>query len=312
MSSAETPPAPLDHRVERIRAFSRIYTHRIGLLGERLLRSPYTLSEGRVIWELAHRGEATAAELARDLALDPGYMSRLVRRLVKTGDVVRAPDPRDGRSSFLSLTGQGRHEFATIDAASRNELGELLKSMPDALQERLAQALDGAQAILDDDRRAEWTLRGPAPGDLGWIVRTHGRIYAEELGFDGRFEGLVAQIIADFAERHDGVGERCWIAEHLGRPVGSILAVRQSEEMAQLRCLVVDPAARGLGIGERLVAECVDFAREAGYRRMMLWTVNVLTSARRIYQGAGFELMSENPERLWGQEMVSQRWERSL
>lgn len=311
-TAADRPPdAALDHRIARIRAFSRTYTHRIGLLGERLLRSPYTLSEGRVIWELAHRGEATAADLSRDLALDPGYMSRLVRRLVKAGDVARAPDPDDGRSILLSLTGQGRHEFSTIDAASRNELAGMLAGLPDALQERLARDLDAARAILDDGR-TPWSMREPQPGDLGWIVEAHGRLYAEEHGFDGRFEGLVAGILADFARRADRDRERCWIAEHLGRPVGSIMAVRHSDEMAQLRCLIVDPAARGLGICRRLVAECVDFARGAGYRRMMLWTVDILPSARRIYEAAGFELVSETPEQLWGRALASQRWEREL
>lgn len=304
---------PLDDRIARIRAFSRSYTRRIGLLQERLLHSPYSLSEGRVIWELAHRGSATAADLARDLGLDAGYMSRLVRRLAKRGDLAKHPDPDDGRSSILSLTDAGRAGFEAIDAASRQEIAELLAPLPDSIQARLATHLDAARAVLDTagtDRT--WLLRPPSAGDLGWIVQAHGSLYAREYGFDATFEALVAEIVADFARTHDPATERCWIAERHGDNVGCVLAVRRDDVTAQLRCLIVDPSARGLGIGRRLVSTCIDFARLAGYRRMMLWTVDGLHAARHLYEEAGFALVESKPENLWGAERTSQRWDRDL
>ncbi len=304
---------PLDDRIARIRAFSRSYTRRIGLLEERLLHSPYSLSEGRVIWELAHRGSATAADLARDLGLDAGYMSRLVRRLAKRGDLAKHPDPDDGRSSILSLTEAGRAGFEAIDDASCREIAGLLDPLPDTLQERLVAHLDAARSVLDqgaDDRT--WLLRPPAPGDLGWIVRAHGALYAREYGFDATFEALVAEIVADYARTHDPATERCWIAERHGDNVGCVMAVRSDDDTAQLRCLIVDPSARGLGIGRRLVTTCIDFARDVGYRRMMLWTVDGLHAARHLYEEAGFALVESTPEVLWGEERASQRWERDL
>lgn len=319
MGEAESPKtgggdergSVLADRIARIRAFSRAYTRHIGLLQERLLRSPFTLSEGRVIWELAHRGSATAADLARDLGLDPGYVSRLVRRLEESGHLTRRPDPDDGRSSILELSDDGRAAFADIDAASRGELAELLSPLPDVVQERLAAHLDTARRVLDGTVDRSWLLRPPSPGDLGWIVQAHGELYAREHGFDRTFEALVAEIVAEFA-RADEAGQRCWIAERHGRNAGSVMVVRRDDDTAQLRCLIVDPAARGLGIGRRLVRECLDFARRAGYGRMVLWTVDILPSARRIYEAEGFVLTESTPERLWGRDLVSQQWGRDL
>jgi len=240
-------------------------------------------------------------------------MSRLVRRLHKRGDLAKSPDPDDGRGSILSLTDAGRAGFEAIDAASRQEIAELLAPLPDATQARLATHLDAARAVLDTastDRT--WMLRPPVPGDLGWIVQAHGALYAREYGFDASFEALVAEIVAAFARTHDPATERCWIAERHGQNVGCVMAVRRDADTAQLRCLIVDPSARGLGIGRRLVTTCLDFARRVGYRRMTLWTVDGLPAARHLYEEAGFALVESTPEVLWGRERVSQRWEREL
>ncbi|MEK9504780.1 bifunctional helix-turn-helix transcriptional regulator/GNAT family N-acetyltransferase [Gaopeijia maritima] len=302
----------LDDRIARVLAFFRAYDQRLGPPGPDPSADSHALSEARVIGDLAHRDDATVAGLARRLGLDPAQVGRIVRRLAELGDVARSPDPEDGRRRLLSLTGQGRHEFRTRQAATRRRVAALLEELPPTRQERLAASLDRAREVLVDEPDSEWALRGPLPGELGWIVQAHARIYTDEYGFDGRFEGLVAQIVADYSARNDVALERCWIAEHLGRPVGSVMAVRHTDDIAQLRCLIVDSAARGLGIGRRLVAECIDFARSVGYARMMLWTVDILPSARRIYEAAGFELTSETPDRLWGRDLVSQHWEREL
>lgn len=301
-----------DRRIARILAFALAYDRRIGRAGADPTIDSHALSEARVMAELAHRKDATVAGLARSLALDPAQVSRIVRHFTEVGDVARSPGADDGRRQHLSLTGQGRHEFRTRQAATRRRIAALLAELPAARQERLAHALDHARAALSAGSDSEWTLRAPAPGDLGWIVQAHARIYTSEYDFDGRFEGLVAQIVADYSARNDVERERCWIAEHLGRSVGSVMVVRHTDQTAQLRCLIVDPAARGLGIGQRLVSECIDFARSVGYTRIMLWTVDILPSARRIYEAAGFEIVSETPDRLWGRDLVSQHWEREL
>jgi len=305
----------LEDRVASVRRFSRFYTRRIGVLHEGLLGSPLSLAEGRVIWELAQRETATAAELAAELGLDPGYLSRILGGLERRDLIDRHPSERDGRQSDIALTEEGRALYATIDTKSREEVAALLGDLEDADQARLVEAFKTAERLLGQPRKPAgpaYILRPHQPGDTGWIIHRHGVLYAEEYGFDTRFEALVAQIAAAFIENFDATRERCWIAERAGAIVGSVLLVKESEEVAKLRLLYVEPWARGLGIGSRLVAECVRFARQRRYRKISLWTNDILVSARRIYQAAGFRLISEEPHRSFGRDLVGQTWELPL
>ena len=304
----------LERRVAEVRRFNRFYTRRIGVLGEGLSRSPFSLAEARVLYELAHRDDAAAAELADDLGLDPGYLSRILRRFREQGLVDRTPSGTDGRRSWLRLTPAGREAFAALDAGTRGEVGALLGGLPEDAQLRLVEAMGAVVELLGGGpaRGRTCVLRPPEAGDLGWVVWRHGVLYAREYGWDARFEALVAEIVAGFGRGHDPAREHCWIAEVDGRPVGSVFLVRQSDEVAKLRLLLVDPAARGLGIGRRLVDACVGFAREAGYRVVTLWTNDVLHAARRIYEGAGFRLEHEEPHHSFGHDLVGQTWELEL
>lgn len=304
----------LEGRVEAVRRFNRFYTRRIGVLEEGLSRSPFTLAEARVLYELAHRDPATAAWLAEELGLDPGYLSRILRRFGEAGLLERTPSATDGRQSLLRLTAAGREAFAALDAGSRADVGALLGRLAPERQARLVAAMDEVRALLGGEAEPgePYLLRGPRAGDLGWVVWSHGALYAREYGWDATFEALVAEIVADFGRGHDPARERCWIAEREGRSVGSVFLVRATDEVAKLRLLLVDPAARGLGIGRRLVDECVAFAREAGYRTVTLWTNDVLRSARRIYEEAGFRLVREEPHHSFGHDLVGQTWELAL
>jgi DNA-binding MarR family transcriptional regulator/GNAT superfamily N-acetyltransferase len=305
----------LEDRVANVRRFSRFYTRRIGVLHEGLLGSPLSLTEGRVIWELAQCETATAAELAAELGLDAGYLSRILGGFERRGLIDRRPSERDGRQSDIALAEEGRALYATIDTKSREEVAALLGELEDADQARLVEAFETAERLLGQRRKGTgpaYILRPHQPGDIGWIIHRHGVLYAEEYGFDARFEALVAQIAAAFVENFDAARERCWIAERAGAIVGSVLLVRESEEAAKLRLLYVEPRARGLGIGSRLVAECLRFARQRQYRRITLWTNDVLISARRIYQAAGFRLVREEPHRSFGRDLVGQTWELPL
>jgi len=300
--------------IESVRGFSRFYTRRIGLLDEGLLRSPFSLTEARVIWELAHRPGATATELAADLGVDAGYLSRVLRGLHRREVVVRRRAPDDGRKFLLALGHSGRSAFRELDAASRAQIEALLAPLGREDQQRLVAAMDTVTTLLGGpaNDRVPYILRPPGPGDLGWVVQSHGRFYAEAYGFDERFEATAAEIVTAFVRSRDTRRERCWIAEREGRNVGSVFAVKRSDDVAQLRCLLVEPSARGLGIGRRLVQECVRFARDRGYRRMMLWTVDILQAARGIYQTEGFALTGEEPFDGFGPSLVSQTWERPL
>jgi DNA-binding MarR family transcriptional regulator/N-acetylglutamate synthase-like GNAT family acetyltransferase len=305
----------LEDRVAAVRRFSRCYTRRIGVLHEGLLGSPLSLTEGRVLWELAQREPATAAELAAELGLDAGYLSRILGGFERRGLIVRWPSERDGRQSNIALSEAGRALYATIDARSREEVAGLLGELDDADQARLAAALETAERLLAPGRKGAgpaWILRPHQAGDIGWIIHRHGALYAAEYGLDQSFEALVARIAAGFLENFDGARERCWIAERAGAVVGAVLLVKESEEEAKLRLLYVEPAARGLGIGSRLVAECIRFARERRYRKLTLWTNDVLVAARHIYQAAGFRLVREEPHRSFGRDLVGQFWELSL
>lgn len=309
------PSSTSGERVDAVRRFSRFYTRKIGVLHEGLLGSPLSLTEGRVLYELAQREPTRASSLATELALDSGYLSRILGGFEKRGLVKKRPSEEDGRQVILVLTDRGREMFATINARSRDEIAAMLEELNGTDQARLVRALETAEGLLGGGRKIgepSYILRPHEPGDIGWIVHRHGVLYAEEYGFDMRFEALVARIAAAFIENFDTQRERCWIAERGGEIAGSVLLVKDSAEIAKLRLLYVEPKARGLGIGGRLVSECIGFARRAGYRKITLWTNDVLVAARRIYQAAGFNLVQEEPHHSFGRDLVGQYWELRL
>jgi DNA-binding MarR family transcriptional regulator/GNAT superfamily N-acetyltransferase len=308
----------LPQRVAAVRRFNRFYTKQIGLLQERLLHSPFSLTEARVLYELAQRRETTASALRQALDLDAGYLSRILRGF-RRRRLIAPPTPStaDGRRRLLRLTARGRAAFTGLDRGSRRAIATLLGTLPAADQDRLVAAMATVAGLLDrgvpsPEPRVPYVLRPPAPGDLGWVVQRHGALYAQEYGWDARFEGLVAEIVARFIARYDPQRERCWIAERDGVNVGSVFLVKESDTVARLRLLLVEPRARGLGIGARLVHECVDFARQAGYRTLTLWTNSVLHAARHIYEKVGFRLVDEEPHHSFGHDLVGQTWDLAL
>ena len=310
-----------ESRVEAVRAFNRFYTGVIGALDEGLLSSPYTLTEARVIFELAQEPDAgrgvEVVDLRRALQLDPGYLSRILARFEADGLVSRWRSESDARRGRVQLTDQGRGVFATLDARSAEQVHALLGGRSTAAQRRVLDAMDTIRADLEggyappDGRRAV-LLRAPRPGEYGWMVARHGALYAAEYGWDATFEALVARIVADHVETHESVREAAWVAELDGEPLGCVLCVAKDDVTAQLRILLVEPSARGLGVGTRLVEQCLRFARDAGYERMVLWTNDVLVSARRIYEAAGFVLTDEEPHHSFGRDLVGQHWVRAL
>jgi DNA-binding MarR family transcriptional regulator/N-acetylglutamate synthase-like GNAT family acetyltransferase len=302
--------ANFDQRVAAVRRFNRFYTQKIGVVREGYLNSPYSLAEARVLYELGARERPSASELARDLGFDPGYLSRIVAGFAKQKLVVSERSETDRRVSHLVLTDKGKAAFAKINARSRHEIGEWLGTLPAKDQERLVGAMHAIEGLLDarPEAKTPYLIRLHEPGDIGWVVSRHGALYAEEYGWDETFEALVAEIAAKFVRRFDAKRERCWVAEKDGENVGSVFLVGKSATVAQLRLLIVDPKARGLGIGARLVAECERFARDAGYRRIVLWTNSVLVAARRIYEAAGYRLVGEEPHRSFGKDLVGQSW----
>ncbi len=306
--------AGLDQRVAAIRRFNRFYTAKIGVLHEGLLESAFTLAEARVLYELAHREKPTAVELCKDLGLDPGYLSRILRGFERRALLTKEPSSRDGRRNLLSLTPQGLAAFAPLDARSREEISALLGALSQSEQQRLAAAMQTIERLLGmpSETKAPYLLRPHRPGDMGWIVHRQAVLYAEEYHWDEQFEALVAEIAAKFIRNFDGKRERCWIAERDDEIVGSGFLVRKTETVAQLRMLYVEPAARGLGIGARLAAECVRFARQVGYRKVTLWTNSILLAARHIYEKAGFRLVAEEPHHSFGHDLVSEVWELKL
>jgi DNA-binding MarR family transcriptional regulator/GNAT superfamily N-acetyltransferase len=301
-------------RVEAVRRFNRFYTKQIGVLHEGLLQSPFSLTEVRVLYELAHRENIAASELAKDLGLDAGYLSRILRRFEYSGFLERTPSPTDGRRSQLRLTQQGRDAFAPLDQRSHDEVAALLSNLSEAEQERLLDAMQAIERTIVPPLlvRSPYLLRTPQSGDIGWIIHRHGMLYAQEYGWNEEFEALVAEIAAKFIQNFDAKRERCWIAEREGEIVGSVFLVQQSEQVAKLRLLLVEPSARGLGIGTRLVDECIRFARQAGYTTITLWTNDVLRAARHIYEKAGFRLVSEGPHQSFGHDLIEQTWELGL
>ncbi|WP_314412135.1 bifunctional helix-turn-helix transcriptional regulator/GNAT family N-acetyltransferase [Streptomyces kroppenstedtii] len=305
--------------VPEIRAFNRFYTNLIGALDySRRLHAPYTLTESRVLYELAHSPRTDTADLRTELSLDSGYLSRLLTKFEKDGLIERTPSEKDTRRRSVTLTARGRETADLLDERSRDSVGSLLSTVPPEDRARLTGAMRDIREILSDarlrpPRREDVLLREPRPGDLGWIVQRNAALYTAEHGWNTDYEGLVARIVADFAEDHDPHLERVWIAEVDGRQVGSVMCVRdEAPGTARLRLLLVEPDARGLGIGDRLVSACVEFARGVGYREMVLWTNDVLTSARRIYLRHGFVLVDEKPHRSFGADLVGQDWRLDL
>ena len=301
-------------RIEAVRRFNRFYTRRLDLLQDGRLYSPYSLAEARVLYELAHRDGLTASTLGGELGLDPGYLSRILRGFRRRGLVARSRSTADGRSSLLSLTAAGRKAFVPLAARSRRELGAMLDKLSDERQARLIAAMGAVESALGraGAGKPAYLLRQHRPGDFGWIIGRHAALYAQEYGWDGSFEALVVEIAARFIRNYDPKSERCWIAEKDGVIVGSVMLVRKSKTAAKLRLLLVEPEARGLGIGARLVEECIRFARAAGYREITLWTNSILTAARHIYERAGFALVHSEPHRSFGHDLVGETWELSL
>ena len=300
-------------QVAAVRRFNRFYTSKIGVLDRGYVDSPYSVAEARVLYEIANRPMAPAAsELTRDLGIDAGYMSRILRGFERRGLVSRVKVEGDARRSHLSLTAKGRQQFATIDRNTAKQISALVDELPAG---RRQQAIGAMRAIEHAFARTEdksFTVRTHRPGDMGWVTHRHGVLYAREYGWDERFEALVARICADFIDNFDPTGERCWIAERDGEILGSIFCVRKSKRVAKLRLLLVEPSARGLGVGTRLVDECISFARNAGYKQMTLWTQNNLHAARRIYERAGFTLSGEEKHESFGAKLVAQVWDLKL
>ena len=308
--------SPLDVRIAAIRRFNRFYTQQIGVLEEALLHSDFSLAEARVLYELAHAAPvaANATEIGRVLGLDPGYLSRMLRSFEERALVRRRPSSADGRRSNLALTRKGRSAFARLDASARKAVAALLAGRSAEDQRALVSAMRSIERVLGNTMPvpSHVELRAPRPGDMGWVIERHGEIYADEYGWGENFEALVAQIVAQFMHEHDPVRERCWIACIDDARVGSIFLVRHSAEVARLRLLLVEPSARGVGVGRALVDACLQFARDAGYRKVTLWTNAVLDAARAIYVDKGFRLVREEAHTHFGSEQLGQDWELEL
>src|SRR5580658_6575389 len=303
-----------DQQISAVRAFNRFYTRKLGVLDQQLLKSPFSLSEARVLYELATREDPAAKEIGIELGLDPGYLSRIIQNFDENGLITRKPLPADRRQYRLALTAKGRQAFARLDRSSHDDIAAMLEELPRGGGERLIGAMAAIERLLVTSSASAplVVLREPRPGDMGWVVQSHGSLYASEYGFNSTFEALVAEITANFLASFDASRERCWIADIDGVQVGSVFLVRDSDDVAKLRLLLVDPAGRGQGLGRRLVAECIGFAQACGYRKITLWTQSILVAARKIYQDAGFTLMATEPHRSFGQSLIGETWEREL
>jgi DNA-binding MarR family transcriptional regulator/GNAT superfamily N-acetyltransferase len=299
-------------RIAAVRAFNRFYTRRLGMLGTGLLGTEHPLPQARVLYELGQRPRTPTADLRTTLDLDAGYLSRLLAGLESGGLINRRPDPADARRQTIGLTRRGKDAFAELDSRSKQEIRELLERLPDPDQRRVLAAMHALEDAWDAAPRPRTvTLRGPRPGDMGWVVQRHGALYAAEHGFDETFEAYVAQIVAQYMERAVD-RERAWIADVAGEPAGSIFCMREDDETAKLRLLLVEPDARGMGVGARLVEQCVRFAEQAGYASMTLWTQSILEDAQRLYARAGFTVTGSKPHRSFGRDLVDQTWTRPL
>jgi DNA-binding MarR family transcriptional regulator/GNAT superfamily N-acetyltransferase len=305
-------------RVAAVRRFNRSYTQKLGVLQRGWLDSAFSLTEARVLYEIKQRVRARASDIGHDLRLDAGYLSRILQRFHNGGLIRKERSSEDRRQAFLALTARGRKAFAPLERRTERQVGDVLGRLTVPEQEQLLAAMGTIEGLMLADappgprQQSEIVLRGPRPGDLGWVVTRHAELYDLEYGWGENFEGLCAQIVADFARNYDGERERCWIADTGGQNVGSVFLVKDSERVARLRLLLVDPAARGRGLGTQLTHECIRFARHAGYQSITLWTHEVLTAARRIYERAGFRLTSSERRRNFGQEVVSEEWHLAL
>ena len=300
--------------ISAVREFNRFYTQKIGVLGGGLLDSDCTLAEVRVLYEIAHRERPLASDLVRDLALDAGYLSRILAKFARRGWLKRERSDEDARKAHLHLTAKGRAAFQSLDARAREEISALLAPLPPEKQSKLQGHLQNVQSLLGTQpaRSGDLILREHRPGDMGWIVQQHGALYTKEYGWNGEFEALVAEICAKFLREFEPAGERCWIAERDSVAVGCIMLVRHSRTVAKLRLLLVDPSQRGLGVGNALVAECLAFARAAGYRKVTLWTQSILSAARKLYEVHGFSKVAAEPHESFGAKLVAETWELDL
>ncbi|HSL22422.1 MAG TPA: helix-turn-helix domain-containing GNAT family N-acetyltransferase [Vicinamibacterales bacterium] len=304
-----------DPHVAVVRRFNRFYTRQIGLLDDGLLQTPFSLTEARVLYELAHGHGMTATALRSLLGLDAGYVSRMLRGFERRGLIRRERSARDRRESHVHLTAKGRAAFSSLNTRQERQVAGMIGKLPARERGELTSAMRSIERLLGaspEPLATRWALREPRAGDMGWVVHRHGVLYAKEYGWDARFEALVARIVADFVDRFDPARERCWIAEQSGQIVGSVFLVKVNDEVAKLRLLLVEPSARGTGLGKALVSACVDFARQAGYRKVTLWTQSVLAAARHIYDRAGFVLVSSEPSESFGHRLVSETWELTL
>jgi DNA-binding MarR family transcriptional regulator/GNAT superfamily N-acetyltransferase len=315
MPAAARLPVAAPH-VELVRRFNRSYTRLIGVLDEGWAHTDYSLTEARIIYELAQRPRSTASEVGALLGLDAGYLSRLLRSLAERGLLLRRQSDADGRQTLLSLSAEGRKVFGKLDARSRADVTSLLARLGPADRRRLVSAMRVIDGLLHGRTTAPepYSLRPHRPGDIGWVIHRQTVLYHEEYGWTGEYEMLMSRILADFLDGFDPARERSWIAERDGEVVGSVFVVRHPERpgVARLRLLYVEPSARGLGIGARLVQEVTRFAREAGYHTITLWTNSVLVSARRLYEAEGYRLVHEEPHHSFGKDLVGQTWELAL
>ena len=302
---------PLGERTDSVRRFNRFYTRQIGVLHEHLLDSPFSLTEVRILYELAHRNDLTSADLCRELGLNAGYLSRVISGFDKQGLIAKSRSPTDARATRLQLTDAGQRTLAPLVDASRRDVAAMLERLPPTAQQDLVAAMNEIEGLLGEPSPG-YLLRNPQPGDMGWIIHRQAVLYAQEYGWNNEYEALVADILAKFVREFDPVRERCWIAEKDGKVIGSVFIVRQDDTTAKLRLLYVDPCARGLGIGSRLVDECLCFSRQMGYTKMVLWTNSILTGARRIYDRAGFELVEEEAHHSFGKDLIGQVLARDL
>jgi DNA-binding MarR family transcriptional regulator/GNAT superfamily N-acetyltransferase len=302
-----------DRGISAVREFNRFYTQKIGVLKQGLLDTDCTLTEARVLYEIAHREQTLAGDLVRDLSLDPGYVSRILTKFSRRGWLKREQCDQDARRSYLYLTAKGRSIAELLDRRSREEIGGLLGKLSPEKRVALQSHLQGAQALLGAESRSDsLIIREHRAGDVGWIIQRHGVIYAQEYDWNLEFEALVAEIGAKFLREFDPSSERCWIAERDGVPVGCVMLVRHSRTVAKLRLLLVEASERGRGLGRRLVNECLSFARSAGYRKVTLWTQSTLTAARKIYESSGFKLVDSKPHTSFGAKLVGETWELDL
>lgn len=310
-------PKIIDLQIAAVRRFNRFYTRQIGVLHEGLLDSPFSLTEVRVLYELAHRQTPTAAEIGSELGLDPGYLSRIVTGFQKYKLIEKRVSQIDRRRTLLFLTRRGRETLAPLEKSSAEQVEVALRALPDADRTRLIGAMSTIEKLLntsrnDDQSLPPYILRPPQPGDLGWVVHRHGVLYAQEYGYDESFEALVAEIVAKFVQHNDAKRQRCWIAERDGEIAGSVFLVAESKAAAKLRLLYVEPSARGLGIGGRLVSECLRFARQAGYKRIVLWTQSDLDAARHLYKKAGFRVTHKERHHSFSKHLTAETWELTL